>query len=425
MKIAKLRISNYLRISDIEMNPSHTNVIVGKNKQGKTSVLKAIRAAFTGDADSSSIRIGESKAEITVELEELTVRRSITAKGSYLDITNKDGFKVPAPQKYLDGILGSFSFNPVEFFDMKASDRKKYLLRAIDIRVTKESLEGMVGMSLTGLDFDRHALEVVADAHKSFYDRRTLANAEVSRKQKAVAELAAKIPDGFDPSLFDEARVNDLRAKITSNETRKAHQAALKREETDLINRCETLRKQYAAEMAKLTSVKETLKGLEISDTTALESELADIEKMRSLAFEARQVDGLRKELSEAMTEREKLDAVVQKLAKEIPQALVSTAKLPVEGISITDDDVLVNGVSLDNMSTSEQLRFGLDIVRHLNDTFKVICIDGVECLDKETFEWFLREIENDDYQYFCTRVDADAAGKNQIVIEDGAIREA
>ena len=164
MKIVKLTIHNFLRLKDIEMNPSKTNVIVGKNKQGKTSILKAIRTAFTGDADSTSIRIGEGKAEITVELDELNIKRTITSKGNYLDISNKEGMKMPAPQKYLDGILGVFSFNPIEFFEKKLADRKKYLLNAIKLTISQDELATYTGEKLAGLDYDAHALEVVEAA---------------------------------------------------------------------------------------------------------------------------------------------------------------------------------------------------------------------------------------------------------------------
>jgi disulfide oxidoreductase YuzD len=78
--------------------------------------------------------------------------------------------------------------------------------------------------------------------------------------------------------------------------------------------------------------------------------------------------------------------------------------------------------MSLDNLSASEQLKFALNIVRKLNETFKVICIDGIETLDKDNFVTFLKEIEGDDYQYFVTRVDGDVKGG--IVIEDGAIKK-
>ena len=197
MKIVKLTISNFLKLTDVEMNPSQTNVIVGKNKQGKTSILKAIRTAFTGDADSTSIRIGEGKAEITVEMDDLTIKRTITGKGNYLDISNKEGFKMPAPQRYLDGILGTFSFNPIAFFDLKSGDRKKYLLNAIKLTITQDELATYTGEKLSGLDYDAHALEVVEQARKWYYEKRTVANAEVSKKEKALQDLTASIPEGL------------------------------------------------------------------------------------------------------------------------------------------------------------------------------------------------------------------------------------
>ena len=183
MKIVKMTVNNFLKLKDIEINPSHSNVIVGKNKQGKTSILKAIRTAFTGDADSTSIRMGESKAEITLELDDLIIHRSITEKGNYLDVSNKEGFKVPSPQKYLNGILGQFSFNPIEFFDLKAVDRKKYLLNAIDLKITQDELATYTGEKLAGLDYNAHALEVVEQARKYYYEKRTIANAEKAKKE--------------------------------------------------------------------------------------------------------------------------------------------------------------------------------------------------------------------------------------------------
>ena len=48
-----------------------------------------------------------------------------------------------------------------------------------------------------------------------------------------------------------------------------------------------------------------------------------------------------------------------KKLTKEIPEDLIKKAKLPVEGLTIDGNDIKINGVSLDNLSSSEQLNFG------------------------------------------------------------------
>jgi hypothetical protein len=60
--------------------------------------------------------------------------------------------------------------------------------------------------------------------------------------------------------------------------------------------------------------------------------------------------------------------------------------------------------------------------VRALNGDFKVICVDGIESLDKESFEFFLKEAEADDYQYFVTRVEGETP--HSIVVDDGSITQ-
>jgi len=429
MKIVKLTIHNFLKLKDVEMNPSKTNVIVGKNKQGKTSILKAIRTAFTGDADSASIRIGEGKAEIMVELDELSIKRTITEKGNYLDISNKEGMRMPAPQKYLDGILGTFSFNPIEFFEKKPADRKKYLLNAIKLTISQDELAHYTGEKLTGLDYDAHALEVVEEARKFYYDKRTAANAEKIKKEKTLAELASKVPEGFDPKSVSDEAINKLRDAIQTDkmtkqkhESHKAHIASLQKEEA-----------QIKEDIAKL---QERLKGVEADIVSALDVEfdysddmslaaaeeaLAKLESQREIVFTVKRANEVRSELSVAVQEADKLDDIVKKLSKEVPEDLIAKAKLPVEGLTISGNDIFVNGVSLDNLSSSEQLRFGLEIVRALNGNFKVICVDGIETLDKESFEFFLKEVENDDFQYFVTRVEGDTP--HSIVVEDGQIK--
>lgn len=423
MKIAKLTIHNFLKIKDVEMNPSHTNVIVGKNKQGKTSILKAIRTAFTGDADSTSIRVGEGKAEITVELDELTIKRSITSKGNYLDISNKEGMRMPAPQKYLDGILGTFSFNPIEFFEKKVADRKKYLLNAIKLTITQDELATYTGEKLGGLDYEAHALEVVEQARKYYYEKRTVANAEVNKKEKSLQDLTLSIPEGFDPKKVSEEEIAKLRDAIQKDE----QEAIRAQANTDAIT---ALQKRETALKAELEAVqKEIVEKIslkfDLTDALSLEAAketLKRLESYRETVFTFKRAEEVRGELTTAMADAEKLDTVVKKLTKEVPEDLIKKAKLPVEGLSIVDNDILINGISIDNLSSSEQLKFGLQIVRALNGDFKVICVDGIETLDKESFEFFLKEIENDDYQYFVTRVEGESP--HSIVVEGGEIKK-
>lgn len=429
MKITKISISNFLKLKDVDFNPTATNVIVGKNQQGKTSILKAIRTAFTGDADSTSIRIGEHKAEITLELEDLTIHRSITEKGNNLKVSNKEGMTYPAPQKFLDGIVGQFSFNPIAFFDKKATERKKYLLEAIDMRITPEELTAYTGEKLTGLDFDKHALEVVEDVRKFYYDKRTIANAEKSKKEKALADLNDSIPADFNPTEVSDEALQNLRDAIAKDDVEKAKQVAHAEKVATLQKREKEIMEQIAGLQTTLEGVQnEVLEALavtfDVSDDLALaaaKETLAVLEGKRELVFTAKRRDEVRSEYDAAFQEAARLDGVVKALSKDVPEDLIAKAELPVEGLSIVGDDILVNGVSIDNMSSSEQLTFGLNIARSLNKDFKIICVDGLELLDSESFEFFLKEAEKSDFQMFVTRVDGNSP--HSIVIEDGEIK--
>lgn len=430
MKITKLTITNFLKLKDVEINPTHTNVISGKNKQGKTSILKAIKAAFSGEADESSIRIGEDKAEILIEMEDLNVKRTITQKGNYLDVSNKEGFKVPAPQKFLDNLLGTFSFNPIEFFEKKATDRKKYLLNAIDIKITPELVESIAGEKLTGIDYDQHGLEVVEDVRKYYYDKRTIANAEKTKKEKSLLDLTGSLPEGFKPSDVSEEQIEALRNAIQKDELEKQKASDIK----ELIVRLQTqegdIKKQISDLEIKLRAVQDEIVAksemkFDFSDDVAMgaaKDTLKSLEGKREFAYTWKRAEETRAELDEAIKQADHLDVIVKKFTKEVPDTLVKEAKLPIEGLTIAGDEILINNVNLDNLSASEQMKFGLDIVRALNKKFQIICCDGLEMLDKETFEDFLNQIKDDDFQYFVTRVDGDS--KNAIVVEEGEVKK-
>lgn len=429
MKIVQIRVKNFLKLQDVELNPKHTTVIQGKNKQGKTSILKAIETAFDGKLDQSAIRIGADKAVIEIDLEQFSVHRSITPAGNNLTVKNQDGYTIPSPQKFLNGLVGEFSFNPIEFFEMKPADRKKYLLSAIDMKLTEAQLAEMTGMNLLGvpLDFSKHALEVIADAHKYFYDQRTTVNGSVTKKLKSIEQIAETIPEGFDANAVSDEKIAELRKTITDSAVAKNQMEERDRNVVKLSNDADDLRGQIANLEQKLKATLhsiETEKAREfvIAETGDLELQLKQLEMGKETAFKAKQVQQMRAELVEEQGQQIRLDATVKKLAKDIPDALLSQAKLPIDGLVIEGDSIKINGVELDNLSSSEQLRFGLAIVKSLNNKFRIVCIDGLEALDRETCEWFLKEIADDDFQYFMTRVDGD--NNDAITIEDGRIKE-
>ena len=113
--------------------------------------------------------------------------------------------------------------------------------------------------------------------------------------------------------------------------------------------------------------------------------------------------------LQGAQTDAAALDRSVKALADEAPAALLAAAD-GIRGLSIDGDEVLLDGVALDQLSGQERLFFAVEVARRLNAKSKLLCVDGLEVLDAEHRRMFVERATKDGYQLIATRV-ADDGG--------------
>ncbi|NJO55738.1 MAG: AAA family ATPase [Rhodospirillales bacterium] len=218
MGIVKLNIKNFLAISDVEIRPGKVNQVHGKNNQGKTTVLKALEFAYKGSTDGSLVRLGSDHAEVIVELDDMVIRRRLSPSGDQKVEVVREGFKSEKPQTFSEYPFDGLSFNPLEILDPKL--RTQFILKALNLRITREQLSGATGIPATELpplDFEReNALVVIDQAHKYFYQRRAEAN-RVAGEKKVRWETYAKDlpPERPAPRGRDEiqAELDQLKSK--------------------------------------------------------------------------------------------------------------------------------------------------------------------------------------------------------------------
>lgn len=195
MKITKIQIRSYRGISALEAEISPAGAVVkGANGRGKTSVIRAVRAALAAqDIAADAIKLDADKAEILVDLNDVSVRRVITAKGSNLTV-EKAGMKASKPTAYLNELLGGCALDPLELYLAKPKERKALVLAALPVAVTKEQIAKYVEPFDLPLDFDAtgHGLDVVGRAHKYFYAERTAANKDAADALRNAERLAAE-----------------------------------------------------------------------------------------------------------------------------------------------------------------------------------------------------------------------------------------
>ncbi len=102
--------------------------------------------------------------------------------------------------------------------------------------------------------------------------------------------------------------------------------------------------------------------------------------------------------------------------ARNVPGELLLTAKMPIEGISVdADGRVRINETLIEGLSDGEKLELAIKVSKAQCGELKVICLDRFECLDKESQDKLLKEMSQDDYQYFVTEVAETITGEIEV----------
>jgi len=478
MKIKRISIKNFIGIEEMNLEPGKINLISGFNGKGKTTILEALEKVFTNnDRRPRVIRDGADKSVIFVETDDgYSLRRSVTEKSNSLTVT-KDGFAAKAPQRFLQGLIGQFSFNPVDFLTKSEKEQTAILLAAAPLTVTMEDVEQWTG-ERPPVDTGQHGLQVCKDLHSMYYEKRRDQNATVKAIKGEVE--AIQVPDGFDPEVYrgiklrdlydemedargnnslielakvsldkvqadrektislaeaeriniderektakekarreGEAKIAEIKAKITELQAQQvvaetamvdkiAVISAKKTELLDAVNAKEKaeLEATHAVEVSATTVLKEK----QPIDTAPMEARVQEFEEKQALVKDFDRKLAAAGRLEDAERVAKHLDQVVKTLAVK-PGELITQANLPVQGLGIDDKgNVTINGRPVKSLSTAEQIKVALEIAKATAGQLQLICIDGFEAIVGEAREELLRQIAQDDYQYFITEASA------------------
>lgn len=397
MKITQLTISNVKRIRAIDITPGGTVQIVGgRNAQGKSSVLDAIWLALGGGAASKAtarpIRDGEDTASVRLDLGDYLVTRTWTGDKSTLTVTSPDGAKFSSPQKKLDGLIGSLSFDPFAFTLLPAKAQRDQLLSLVDL-------------PFDPADLDRRRAAI--------FEERT----EVGRQGKAIGLIPALIPDVPNTEVSSAAILAELREAQDAERTNEAaYQRAARaqgaREQAEAA--LEAARTEEAAAL-------EAFKALpEVPDTAAIEQRLASVDETNRAVRANQDAATKQARFDELYAEYATLSDQLAALDREKAAGL-EAATFPVPGLGFDADGVTYQDVPFSQASSAEQIRVSLAMAMALNPELRVIRILDGSLLDSDNLNLIADMATEHDYQLWIERVgDADA---DAIIIEDGLVR--
>ncbi|HPA53432.1 MAG TPA: AAA family ATPase [Thermoanaerobaculia bacterium] len=408
MKVQKIRIENILGLETLEFEPGRVTIVSGRNGVGKSSVLESLKYALTGGSDATIKRKGADKGEVVIVLDEATVTRD-TEKAAVVSVTGVGPIRRPA--EFLKSRIDSLSFNPVQFLLAPKDKRTEWFLEMVPVEVGDDELRAAGVETLPPPA--RNGLDRIAAATKLVYDARTGVNRALKEKRAAVAQLAEGLSEVADVDLAALRAEKDrlstaLAADLSGVKDRAAGLLAKLRE--DAQARIDEIKATLATEerLVQEELVRETdrLRGIAQPE---IEQAAAALAVAESQAKAAAQMEKTRELIARMTTEAAALEEESARRSATLDNldALKRRAldRLPIQGVEIADGEILVNGIPFDRVNTAARVQFVLNVAMLRKGTLPLVLLDGLECLDPETFEAFVNAASHLDAQFICTRV--------------------
>lgn len=372
-------------------------IISGDNGEGKSSFIDAMEYAIreAGALPSEPLRKGTDSGYVELLLDDLVIRRTFKrgAKPT-LEVRGRDGAKYSSPRALLDALYEKISFHPLEFAYLPPREQRELLL------------------DLTGMRGDIERLEA---KRRGVYDDRATVNRTVRELENALPSFVEL--EGAAP--LDEKKAATLQEAIAAGEKQKARRDIAEGSARRIEEELRTLEDRMA-QLKKSLAVELELAATDAPNIAGMREELDAIRE----ADRRHKANAERAKMAAMLDEcRQKSDALTAQLEAIEGEklALLQKANLPVPGLSITDEGLAVDGVPLDQMSSSEKLGVAVALTMATPRPLKTIFVREGALLDAHARDAILHLAEERGFRVFMEVVGEEPA---TVVFRDGRVVE-
>ena len=184
-----------------------------------------------------------------------------------------------------------------------------------------------------------------------------------------------------------------------------------------------TLAKTKLAELkndAKLaTTAWEQAPAGEMMDTSALMAELQQAQLTNREIDKRTRLEELEKRQKEQQAASAKLTRAMD-AREEKKQTAIAKAKLPIEGLAFNDNQVLFDGIPIEQLGEARRILIGVSIAMAFDHKLRLVLIPHGEALDEASMEELQHMADEKDFYVLMAKVDS--SGKIGIFLEDGMI---
>lgn len=402
MKINKLEIENVKRIKAVKIEPTKDGltIIGGKNNQGKTSVLDSIAWALGGERFRPSQAQREGSAippNLKIVMDNgLIVERK--GKNSDLKVTDPSGKK--AGQQLLNEFIEQLALDLPRFMEASGKEKAKTLLH-------------IIGLDATIVELEKKEAEI-------FNSRQAIGR--IADQKEKYAKEQPYFPDAPDEPIAAAELIRqqqEILARNGENQRLRENLHTLEQEQQRINDQlAELLRRQTEIE-EKVRIARLSAADLHDESTAELEKNLAEIDEINRKVRANLDKDKAEEDAKNYRNQYKKYTAELEDVRKEKADLLTS-AELPLPGLSVQDGELIYNGAKWDCMSGSDQLKVATAIVRKLNPKCGFVLLDKLEQMDLDTLQEFGKWLETEGLQAIATRVST--GDECSVIISDGYV---
>lgn len=235
-------------------------------------------------------------------------------------------------------------------------------------------------------------------------------DAELPSREKVEKSRAARV--SMQTQIEAEVRSLEVSLQQKRNELREVQGAIGKHDEALLQIESAEAR---GAELARIE--RELAEGSPVVDVESLLDAKEEAKALREAREQQDAYDAAASKYTKAKAAAATLGELVKLFRDTIPQQLLAQAELPIEDLTVTQEQILVRGVPLHQLGTAEQIRVGVVVAKAINPRAGFITVDRAESLGREGRRALAETAKEMGLQIIMTCVDPDAQPSDGVTV--------
>ena len=440
LEIINLSVDGLRKVKACELTFNEeglTQIISTDNEMGKTTLgIDAVQILIRGNkfANKDIVTHGKSKATLVGQVGPYKITRVIPRDGTptLKVVDTRTGQPMTGRvQDFLDTFINELTFDPKPFLDKNKNEKLKFMMDLCKLDFSKIDAEInslYEKRKSVGQEIDKfgeiivpkkvsrvNTTDILEEKKKIQEENKKLSEGYEKEKQNALAEIEAFNKEQREQAKAIEVEENNYHRIMDDANLQLKEIERLKKELREAENRLETIHKNAEDCEKSLKHLRQNpplpekpliadIPEPEYKPIEALDKQLASAAEINQKAYE---YENAAKQLKEKERKQLEYDDFSDQIKTYRQQKLrmLSEAETRVEGLQITEDDILFNGISSDNWSDAQGLSISRKLCISQKPKLSAVFLDRAESMSKKTLQEFVEWAKSEGIQTIITKI--------------------